>query len=286
MYAINADSQRVLPERHGQAFCPGCRASVHAKCGDINVWHWAHVSGKECDPWYEPETPWHVNWKLQFQEPCREVVIGEHRADVRATWKGSSDRCVIELQHSAIEPADILEREAFYGKFCDSMLWVIDASDIRDHFIFSGESRLNGGATIKARVRWKWFRQRWTVSRRNKFLDFGDGLWFIEGIDEQGRGEVRSCTYHEFLSSFEESAGHNLPVHWKPTSSGGLVYRFGCGNVLMYQKNGLYQFGVFWDGSKQKFSNRKYRTAEDARKHCEPHMATLMKRSLWERSED
>lgn len=47
IYAITEEGKRIGPEPSQHAFCPGCRAPVISKCGDINVWHWAHVTGKE-----------------------------------------------------------------------------------------------------------------------------------------------------------------------------------------------------------------------------------------------
>ncbi len=130
--ALSEDGERINPERNKHARCPGCRAPVLSKCGDINIWHWAHVSGTDCDPWYEPETLWHLKWKNQFEEPCREVVMGVHRANIRATRYILAVPCVIELQHSPIEFAEIIERENFYGR----MVWLLDGNGFKDHFEF------------------------------------------------------------------------------------------------------------------------------------------------------
>lgn len=101
-----------------KAKCSGCGDDVIAKCGEIKIWHWAHVN-KECDSWYEPESAWHIGWKSLAPPDNQEVVIGPHRADIR-TSKGT----VIELQHSPISPEEIREREQFYG----DMIWIFDAS--------------------------------------------------------------------------------------------------------------------------------------------------------------
>ncbi|MBL7893856.1 MAG: hypothetical protein JNK50_01090 [Bacteroidia bacterium] len=44
-----------------------------AKCGTINIWHWAHEAIENCDDWYEPETQWHRDWKEHFGEECSEM---------------------------------------------------------------------------------------------------------------------------------------------------------------------------------------------------------------------
>lgn len=77
-----------------RAFCPCCNCVLVAKCGSIVSWHWAHMT-KDCDPWYEPESEWHIHWKQKFPDKWQEVVIGSHRADLR------TPTTVIELQASS-----------------------------------------------------------------------------------------------------------------------------------------------------------------------------------------
>ena len=84
-------------------YCPGCSQPVIAKCGTQKVWHWAHRGTRSCDPWWEPETPWHRAWKDQFparwQEVIRHSEAGEkHIADV-STERG----LVVEFQHSHLQ---------------------------------------------------------------------------------------------------------------------------------------------------------------------------------------
>ena len=68
LYAIETDGKRIQPVKDARALCPGCKKIVIAKCGVINVHHWSHLNGCECDPWHEPETEWHIGWKKQFEE--------------------------------------------------------------------------------------------------------------------------------------------------------------------------------------------------------------------------
>jgi hypothetical protein len=217
---------------------------------------------------------------MQFEEQSREVVLPPHRADICATRVDTDRqaRTVIELQHSPIEPAEIKERENFYFAACSDMRWVIDAREITENFEFENTDTLNGGATIRANVKWRWFRRSWgTIHVAPRYLDFGDELWRIEDINGDGRGRFRSFSYHEFLSDFEEARGYNLPVKWRPTSTGGFVYRFGRGNVLLFRnKTGRYQFRTTWDGGEHKIRPRTYGNPDEAKEACEPHLATLM----------
>jgi Competence protein CoiA-like family len=278
LYAITDDGKRIRPEPNLQALCPGCRAPVIAKCGEVNIWHWSHVSGKECDPWYEPETAWHLKWKEQFEEQCREVVIGPHRADVQTTRTFTSTPYVIELQHSPIDVAEIQEREDFYGK----MLWLLDGAGFKDHCEIGKENGSSGGAIIHAPFRWKWQRKSWRGRTRPLYLDFGDCLWQLLDIDSAGKGTVRHWTYHEFLADFAESVGNGLPIRWRETDSGGMTYRFGLGHVLIYKdkKGNGYKLAVYHQGTtKPDFRPGVYGTIGDARRRCEPHMGVLMKQS-------
>lgn len=134
-YAI-FEGMRSIPIATGQrADCPGCGNEVLSKCGEINVHHWAHLSGVDCDLWSEPETPWHRNWKNRFPEEWREVFIkngsGEwHRADV-AIPGGP----VIEFQHSNLNSEEIRKREEFYTKHANGIIWIVDGEEFMDRWV-------------------------------------------------------------------------------------------------------------------------------------------------------
>jgi competence protein CoiA len=121
------DGVRVLPSPGVQGSCQACGAPMTAKCGEQNVWHWAHKGRRVCDPWWENEGEWHRGWKRSFPEDYHEVVqhdiTGEkHIADVKLT-----NGLVIELQHSAMSPEEMRSREGFYG----NMVWIVDSEPFR-----------------------------------------------------------------------------------------------------------------------------------------------------------
>jgi competence protein CoiA len=128
-YAI-VNNQRREAFRGANGICPSCGAAMIAKCGPRVIHHWAHVSLKNCDPWWEPETAWHREWKNLFPEECREISHtapdGEvHRADIK-----TSTGIVIEVQHSSITDAERLSRESFYG----NLVWIVDGKAFRKNF--------------------------------------------------------------------------------------------------------------------------------------------------------
>lgn len=148
------DGIRSKPTPNQKAICPTCRTEVIAKCGQVNIWHWAHKV-KDCDPWSEPESEWHRKWKLEVEEKHREVTIGTHRADIVG-----KNGTVIELQHSSINPQEIVERETFYK----NMIWLIDAEPFHKNLWF----RQNDNYWT---FRWNWPRKYVQHMKKPCFLD-------------------------------------------------------------------------------------------------------------------
>lgn len=114
----------------GRGNCPICGTEVIAKCGARIVHHWAHHKIRDCDPWWENETPWHREWKNKFPLECREVLHvadnGEiHRADVK-----TPTGIVIEIQHSNMLDAERISREEFY----QNLIWIIDGTVFKNNF--------------------------------------------------------------------------------------------------------------------------------------------------------
>ena len=67
--------ERVRPSPRAQASCPLCGANVQAKCGKKLLWHWAHVSLRHCDAWWENETEWHRSWKARYPLDWQEEIF-------------------------------------------------------------------------------------------------------------------------------------------------------------------------------------------------------------------
>lgn len=118
---VDGHKQEATPGSRG--LCPCCGSVTIAKCGLHTIRHWAHQSLRACDPWWEPETDWHRQWKSHFPSAWQEVVqydaqTGEkHVADVR-----TGNGMVIEFQHSVISFREARSRERFYPR----MMWVVD----------------------------------------------------------------------------------------------------------------------------------------------------------------
>ncbi|WP_341273595.1 competence protein CoiA [Olivibacter jilunii] len=201
-----------MPSPGEIGYCICCGSQMQAKCGEINTWHWAHISLKNCDSWWEPETEWHYEWKNHFPLVNQEVihvddVTGEkHIADVK-----TKNGIVLEFQNSPITPIEIRNREKFYK----NMLWVINGAEFKHHFdliaklpspksqkvkncrkeygnygqfvvcdvlingrykkhlIHAVEKYLNGDNSNLFLFHWNHERKHWKVANKRKFIDFG-----------------------------------------------------------------------------------------------------------------
>jgi hypothetical protein len=173
-YAL-VDSEPHEAERGLSGLCRGCGDAMIAKCGEHNVWHWAHKGTRVCDVWWEPETPWHRGWKNQFPKEWQEVIrradSGEkHIADVM-----TAGALVLEFQHSHLSKEERESRESFYR----NMMWIVNGlRRVRDNPNFVASlstatvinlnpltfSFANKGALLRD----------WSGSRVEVFFDFGD----------------------------------------------------------------------------------------------------------------
>lgn len=156
------------------AVCPGCGASVIAKCGIQKTHHWAHKNMRMCDSWWETETEWHRAWKNKFPAEWQEVFFpdeqtGEkHIADVR-----TEHGLVIEFQHSFINPEERISREEFYKK----MVWVVDGTRLSRDFPRFVKGGKFGSIELKPGIRkaefgYEFFPSNWLRSSVPVVFDF------------------------------------------------------------------------------------------------------------------
>jgi hypothetical protein len=133
------DNTRARPNKTGErAMCPVCQGEVISKCGEINVWHWAHRASVGCDSWMESDSQWHAEWKALVPEDWIEIVIekdGKRRlADIRLP-----NGCIVKLQHGPLSPEQIREYERFFG----NMVWIFDVRETTDPSDSSETPRLD-----------------------------------------------------------------------------------------------------------------------------------------------
>lgn len=189
MKLANIDGQRREAQPGLSGECRVCGATTIAKCGEKNIWHWAHKGKRKCDHWWENETEWHRNWKNQFPVEWQEVVQiaddGEkHSADVK-----TDQGWVIEFQHSHIKPEERRSREAFYG----NMVWVVDGLR-RKYDLKQFMEAVRGGIQIsqeplvvKVHPLDGRLVDEWSTSRVPVFFNFGEEIFdFDEKFQPHG----------------------------------------------------------------------------------------------------
>lgn len=162
-YALAADGVEIEAAPDLVGACELCGKPVRTKCGDINIWHWYHLDAGDCDKWAEPDSEWHRAWQRSVPRSQREVPMPPHRADIV-----TRDGIVVELQHSALAPAKIAEREAFYGE----MAWLFNATDAVTSNRLIVRSHL-GQHGPYATFQWKYPRRSVSACLRPVALDLG-----------------------------------------------------------------------------------------------------------------
>ncbi len=177
------DGKRALATPQLHANCPICGAGLLSKCGCIKAWHWAHVSGSDCEKWAEGESDWHWNWKEYFGiENCERVITRDgviHRADIQVL------DTVIELQHSHISVDEIVERENFYV----DMIWIFDAVAAYDEDRLSIKAEGPGVSFI-----WKRPRKSLQACSAKCYLDIGGTFLQITKLNDDftGNGYIKT----------------------------------------------------------------------------------------------
>lgn len=230
---VENEKTEATPNTKGT--CPLCEGKVFSKCGEVNVWHWAHFHNESCDSWYEPESFWHKHWKMTFGKENAEIRIQKdgkrHIADIL-----TNGDVVIELQNSLIPKQIIREREDFYG---ERMLWLINGEEFKknltakEHWEDQDYREIMSLPRPPARwirrspeikkdangdfFNWKYPRKSWINVRRPVFIDFSEDslFWVSEGM---GTSQIRG-TYvskekfiQKYGGNYEYYCQQNLPL--------------------------------------------------------------------------
>ena len=182
---------KTEPRPRLRGICNWCGSEMVAKCGRVKMWHWAHKSKANCDPWWESEGEWHRAWKDQFPIEWQEVIhtdpaTGErHIADVK-----TPSGLVIEFQHSPIAPEEQQSRENFY----QNMIWIVDGDrgSLDGNYFSMGLSmdpiNLNPLAYGIAWMGTGRLLHNWAEATVDVYLDFGhiitDTLWRLVSFEQ------------------------------------------------------------------------------------------------------
>lgn len=206
------DGQRCLPEPCLRGVCQVCGQGMIPKCGEQNIWHWAHKGRRMCDPWWENEGPWHRRWKSFFPQELHEQVrfdtSGEkHIADVMLP-----NALVVELQHSAMPLEEMRSREAFYG----NMVWIVDASPfIRNLTIF--DALPDPSLPPVEDLRFCGPHPQWRDHHPSLKLSYENLTFYRQSSREPGDTMVELVSGRDIGLDFETTyVGHHLALWIKP----------------------------------------------------------------------
>jgi hypothetical protein len=191
------DGMKRPPLAKGEStVCRDCGGLLSSVIPVENVRHWRHKAG-DCDPWSEPEGPWHLAWKESFPENSREVSLNDqatgerHRADVLCN-AGTAHASVLELQYSPISEEERTAREAFYRQG-HRMYWLVHVHDGPSSFTgWNFKASLNWGARpieIDGRryaiMRWmgrsNQFIEKWKRAKGYVFFECETYIFFLAG---------------------------------------------------------------------------------------------------------
>lgn len=129
LYALDEITHlRVIADeadKQNKYVCPICKEPVVLKQGSIVIPHYAHKVASNCDDTNDM-SDWHIEWQNRFPEETREVVIGNHRADV---CYGND---VIEFQHSKMSASEFIQRTIYYTGQGKTLIWIFDFQDEND----------------------------------------------------------------------------------------------------------------------------------------------------------
>lgn len=180
---VNGQRQEAQPNLSGK--CRICDDRMVAKCGEIRIWHWAHLGKRKCDRWWEPETEWHRGWKNRFPVDWQEVPQNAENGEKHIADVMTDHGWVLEFQHSHIPPEERRSRNAFHRK----LVWVVDGTR-REQDLTRFDNALSGGTRLGSSVIRIPFSnecrilREWVGSDAPVFLDFGgesDLWWILQG---------------------------------------------------------------------------------------------------------
>lgn len=213
LIAIIEDDNRSKVLRKGQrGKCPKCGNEVIARCGQINIWHWAHKAKKNCD-WYSSESDWHREWKALFPSNRVEVYMEGNRAD-------AIDRMgrIWEFQNSYLKGEEIDEREKTY----ENLLWIWNISNQQKLITFDKYSE-------DALYQVDWYKIRYQKicnEKSKKFDSYSEADEFREKMKSYGwESNMHSIPFINFQNSTRYQASDIYKEYKQNTKKSLWLYR-------------------------------------------------------------
>lgn len=201
MYAIDKDGKKSQAQPMAKGICPECMGAVIARCGSINIWHWAHTTLTDCDMANKQETEWHLRWKSFFDKKYVEVRLDNGKIADALLINNIS----IEFQNSRIGSDKIKE----YESTRKNLIWVFNGSTFCDNLYVYKKDNYH-------KFHWKWAPKTIRSCDRPVFLDInGDSstLFLIKkNYGKYGWGYQMDRNYFFKKYLFVESEFMDLKV--------------------------------------------------------------------------
>ncbi len=126
MKLINVLDQ--LPSRSQLFFCPGCRARVRLKQGEVIRPHFAHYSLKDCHYYAENESTQHLELKASLYQWLKgeEVAVEQFLPEIQQVADLLvNGKLALEVQCSSLSIERLRERTVAYRENGYQVLWLL-----------------------------------------------------------------------------------------------------------------------------------------------------------------
>jgi competence protein CoiA len=216
-YAL-VNGNKIEAVKGVKGICPCCGSELIAKCGEININHWAHKGTRNCDIWWENETEWHRQWKNHFPKEWQEVVHFDGKGEKHIADIKTDKDWVLEFQYSFINPEERNSRSKFYSK----LVWVINGlrrktDKVQFQKVLEQSSRAPVGNVNIRKVNFpeeSRLLKEWLNCRVPVFFDFYEfnksTLWFLLPLNIKDEAYLFSFSREEFISVHNDNGFDEL----------------------------------------------------------------------------
>lgn len=164
-----AKQNEIFIEAHPdmRALCPQCGNEVISKCGTIKIWHWAHKV--ECPYHTEPETEWHLQWKIWAKERGFNVEVRRNNHIFDAF--NPVTKTVFEFQHSPISQKELSERSFDAVNSGYLINWIFDYK--KKHIEYHHPAELLREYNKDVSLKLQWYNRRYAALLQGNTPMFG-----------------------------------------------------------------------------------------------------------------
>lgn len=255
---------KVEASKAGKGICPLCGSELIAKCGEVNVNHWAHKGNHNCDPWWENETNWHRSWKDKFPIDWQEVVHSAENGEKHIADVKTDSGWVLEFQHSYLKPEERRSRNAFYPK----LVWVVNGArrptDKKqlEKIVKEGTSIIKNPLILRVQFPEECrLLKEWCDSAALVFFDFKEaeeasqlGLWFLFSKISKAEAYISPFSRDKFIEMHKDGKFNEMvndiimPIHKELRNKIDLglpqnrTYNFDRDMAIMREKQRRFRF--------------------------------------------